>query len=151
MSEALLKKMGDVFIPVPSANNPDDLQGIRSGDVIKVKFSRPRNPLFHRKYFAMLNVGFEAFEPDAEHKGIQVQKNFERFRKDVIIASGFYEPVANINGDVRAEAKSISFGNMAEEEFNTLYNASCNVLLQKVLKNYTRADLDEIVETLVRF
>lgn len=151
MTDIILQKQGDVFIPLPNANNPDVMSGLKGGDVIKAKFTKPRNVNYHRKYFAMLNIGFEAFEPTVTHKGEPVQKNFERFRKDVIIAAGHYEAVANIKGEVRAEAKSISFGSMGEEEFKALYNASCNVLLQRVLKNYTRDDLDKVVETLVRF
>jgi hypothetical protein len=40
---------------------------------------------------------------------------------------------------------------MGDEEFNDLYNKSVNVILQKVLTNYTRADLDEVVEQVLRF
>lgn len=152
MAEALLKRIGDGFLPVPSANDPDVFNSVHTGETIKVIFTKPRNPKYHRKFFAMLNIGFEAFEPpDSLHKGLPVQKNFERFRKDVIIAAGFYNAVANINGEVRAEAHSISFSNMGEEEFNKVYNACCNVLLQRVLRNYTRDDLDRVVEELVRF
>ncbi len=152
MAEALLKRVGEGFLPVPSANDPDAFKSVHAGETIRVVFTKPRNSKYHRKFFAMLNVGYEAFEPPEQvHKGLPVQKNFERFRKDVIISAGFYNVVANLKGEVRAEAHSISFGNMGEEEFTKLYNACCNVLLHRVLRNYTRDDLDRVVEELVRF
>ncbi|TDF41922.1 DUF1367 family protein [Alteromonadaceae bacterium M269] len=152
MSEAILKRIGEGFIVDPAANDAEMLASVHMGEVIKVKWSKPRNINFHRKFFALLGIGFDAFEPaEAEYRGMPVQKNRERFRKDVIIAAGYFDAVANIKGEVRAEAKSISFAKMDEDEFNKLYNACVNVLLQRVLKNYTRDDLDQVVEQLIRF
>ncbi len=152
MTEALLRKIqGGALIPADD-ESAEALTRIKAGDMVRVKWSRPRNVKFHRKFFAMLGVGFDAWEPpELAHKGLPVQKNFERFRKDVVIAAGFYEPVANLKGEVRAEAHSISFGNMEEDEFEKVYGAVANVLLQKVLRNYTRGDLDRVVEELLRF
>lgn len=119
------------------------------------KFRRPRNSQFHRKFFAMLDVGFDAWEPPDEvefhGKKYNVEKNRERFRKDLIIAAGYYDTVVNFRGDVRAEAKSISFASMDEDEFGELYNAVQNVLLKNILKNYTEDDLDIVVEQMMGF
>lgn len=150
--------MEGYFIRVPQGLVPSDnetaeaIKKVKIGNVIKIDFKQPRNYEYHKKYFALLNIGFDAWEPpEANFRGLPVQKNFERFRKDVIISAGYYEPVANIRGEVRAEAKSISFAKMSQEEFEKLYNATVNVILQKVLTNYTRSDLDQVVEQLVRF
>lgn len=152
MTEALLRKVqGGALIPADD-ESAEALMRVKSGDLVRVKWAQPRNVKFMRKFFAMLNVGFEAWEPPAqEYRGLPVQKNFERFRKDVVIAAGFYDPVANLKGEVRAEARSISFANMTEDEFEKVYSAVANVLLQKVLRNYTRDDLDRVVEELMRF
>lgn len=152
MTEALLRKVqGGALIPADD-ESAEALMRVKSGDLVRVKWAQPRNVKFMRKFFAMLNVGFEAWEPPAqEYRGLPVQKNFERFRKDVVIAAGFYDPVANLKGEVRAEAKSISFANMTEDEFEKVYSTVANVLLQKVLRNYTRDDLDRVVEELMRF
>lgn len=150
--KAYLRKLpGGLFRP----ESDEDLEAMRTigvGDVISVEFKRPRNYKFHKKFFAMLQVGFDAWEPEErEYKGLPVQKEFNRFRQDVIIAAGFYDVVVNIQGEVRAVAKSISFGAMSEEEFGKLYNAVANVLLQKVLQNYTEADLESVVQDLMGF
>lgn len=151
MTIAYLKKFPNGFAPDAASNEPGVFDKIKFGDVIRVEFKRPRNYERHKKYFALLNIGFDAFEPNQYHKGVQVDKNFERFRKDVIIQSGHYDVVVNLNGDLRLEAKSISFGNMSQEEFEDLYNKSVNVILQKVLTNYTKADLDHVVDQVIRF
>ncbi len=33
------------------------------GDVLVAEFKRVRNPAFHRRFFALLNLGFEYWEP----------------------------------------------------------------------------------------
>ena len=128
------------------------LSKIKTGSVVFADVKRPRNYLFHKKFFALLQVGFDAWEPDAvEFNGLPAQKNFDRFRKDCVISAGYYDTVVNLKGDVRAEAKSISFGAMDESEFAELYSSVANVLLQRVLRNYTREDLDETVERILGF
>lgn len=147
----LRKLTGGVFRP-DGEEDAEAMKMVPVGGVIKVEWHRPRNYQFHKKFFAMLQVGFDAWEPpEKEYKGLPVQKNFERFREDIIISAGFYDVAVNIQGEVRAVAKSISFGKMTEEEFGTLYNAVATVLLQKVLQNYTQADLDSVVEELSGF
>lgn len=127
-------------------------KGMEPGEIVKWEVVVPRNYQFHKKFFAMLNVGFEAWEPRHKtYKGQPVQKNFERFRKDVIIAAGFYDIVATSAGGIKHEAHSISFAQMDDLEFERLYSAVADVLLQGVLARYTRADLDAVVEKLMRF
>lgn len=151
MSLAYLKKLPNGFVPEITLNEPGIFDRVKVGEVIRVEFSKPRNANFHKKYFALLNIGFDAFEPQAQHKGVIVDKNFELFRKDVTIQAGFYDVTVNLNGELRLVAKSISFASMGENEFNDLYNKTVNVILQKVLTNYTREDLDEVVEQVLRF
>src|SRR3990172_601303 len=119
---------------------------LKFDETVMVEVRRPRNILFHRKFFALLNVGFDAWEPNQSYKGEKVKKNFERFRQDVTILAGYYDAVPTISGNVRLMARSIAFGNMEEDEFEKLYNAAINVLLERVLTQYTRDDLDMVVE-----
>lgn len=130
----------------------DKLKRFKIGVPFSVTVKQPRNSKFHRKFMAMLNIGFDAFEVEVkEHNGFPVQKDFDRFRKDVIIAAGFYDLVSDIKGNVKAKAKSISFSNMDDEKFERVYSAAINVLLQRVLKSYTRDDLDRVVDQVLGF
>lgn len=150
--EVLLTKTPQGYMIPLSESEADKCKRFKVGSTVRAEVSAMRNWKFHKKFFAMLDVGFDAFDPpESEHRGLPVQKNRERFRKDCIIAAGFYDAVANLNGEVRAEAHSISFASMDDAEFERVYSAVADVLLQKVLRNYTRADLDEIVERVMGF
>lgn len=139
------------YIPADDAQ-AECLRRHKTGKLYRMEFKEVRNGKFLRKFFAMLNVGFDAFEPGGkEWKGEPVAKNFDRFRKDCTILAGFYEATYDINGGVKLEAKSIAFGNMDEDEFERVYSAVADVLLSRVLKNYTRADLDRVVDQILGF
>jgi hypothetical protein len=130
----------------------DALAELPTSATLRVSITQPRNPRFHRKFFALLQVGYDAFEPSrTEHQGFELQKCFDQFREDVIIASGRYIATTNLSGAVRLRAKSISFARMSQDEFESLYNDAANVLLQRVLSRYTRADLDRVVDRLMGF
>ena len=127
----------------------------KPGTIVTADVKVPRNPKFLKKYMALLRVGFEAWEPPADHefKGRPIEKDFERFRHDVAILAGFYTPVWNLKGEMRIEPKSIAFDAMEDDEFERLYSATIDVLLKQVLsaKGYGRADVDRLVTEILRF
>ena len=131
------------------------LQGVKNGTVLSAEVKKPRNYKFLKKYMALLRLAFDSWEPAiGELNGMPVIKNFHRFRKDIAIASGFYELTVNIKGETRAEAKSISFANMSEEEFNALYQKTITLLLTKyqILSGYKDAEeVDRVVNDVLRF
>lgn len=131
------------------------IKHLEPGEVIEVSFKLIRNSRFHRKFFALLNLAFDAWEPNRTHKqyrGIPVTKNFERFRKDVVIQAGFYEQTFDLKGGLQLEAKSISFSNMDDVEFDHLYNAVLDVLLSGVLIKYkNRNAVNAVIEEILRF
>lgn len=150
----LFRRSGNALI-AEDDEAADYLKKTANGEAVEVEITRPRNLQFHRKYFALLKVGYEAWEenrPDVFYKGEKVQANFERFRKDVAIMCGFYEIVVNVKNETRLDAKSISFAKMTEDEFTKLYDKTINLLLQRVLsKDWDEAKLRETVEQIVRF
>lgn len=131
------------------------LKNAHPGEVIEIEAKLPRNSRFHRKFFALLNLGFEHWEPGRKHKqykGMPVAKNFDHFRKEVTIIAGFYEQTFDLDGNMKLEAKSISFASMEEPEFEEVYSAVMNVLLDKVFSRYSgRAEVDQIIEKIMGF
>jgi len=124
----------------------------KAGQRVDCDVSFPRNVRFHRKFFAMVDHAFGCWEPEGlKYKGEVVQKSSERFRHDLIILAGYYEPVFNARGETRLVAKSISFGRMSEDEFEEVYSRVADVILQKILTKYTRDDLDIVVEQMMGF
>ncbi|MYM34878.1 DUF1367 family protein [Duganella sp. FT94W] len=153
MSDVLLTKTHAGTLAPADEESAEHIAKLKLGETVSVQMRKKRNMRFHRKYFALLDFAFEQWEPSGEltYQGMPVAKNKERFRKDLIILAGFYESTVNIRSEVRLEAKSISFAQMDEVEFEQLYNATVDVVLRRILTRYTRQDLDEVVNQLLRF
>lgn len=147
----LVKKYGTLS---PSSEaDAEKLMGMKDG-LVKCEISNPRNGGFHRKYFALLDVLFDAFNPGEIQKGERVAtKNRERFRKDIAIATGHYDLVVNLRGEVRAEARSISFAKMTQEEFERLYSRTIDYAMQKMacMEGRTREQIDNWVAQILEF
>jgi len=126
---------------------------VKAGAVISADFKQVRNPGFHRKYMALLTVAYDNWSPgEVDSKYGIPEKNFDRFRKDVAILSGFYHNVVRLDESVRVEADSISFANMTGEIFAELYNQSINVLLKRVYKSeLSKEELDNTVNQYLSF
>ena len=59
----LIKHHSGILIPA-TPETSDILQSkTRLGDVLVAEFRQVRNPAFHRRFFALLNLGFEYWEP----------------------------------------------------------------------------------------
>lgn len=117
------------------------------GEIISLDMAFARNPRFHRKFFALVKIGFDAWEPELKHKGQPVEKNFDQFREDLLIVAGFYTQTWNLDGQMTVRPRSISFASMDDAEFEQVYSACADVLLGRVLTQYKgRAELDAVVE-----
>ncbi len=145
--DIFLTKINGALYPA-SEDDHEKLKKIKTGEPVRVTLKRVRNYKFHRKYFALLNLAFDYWEPPENHVG---EKNFDRFRKDCIILAGFYERYVRLDGSTRVEAKSISFAKMSEDEFEDLYNKTIDVIIKYVLTSYTGDMLRSIVDQLEEF
>lgn len=115
-----------------------------------------RNIKFHRKFFSLLNLAFDMWEPRGEklHRGEPISKCFERFREDILILSGYYEAAYGVDGSVKLNAKSISFGNCDEVEFDRIYKAVLDVVWDKVFRERdfrSKEEVENIVGQLLSY
>lgn len=124
------------------------LQHIKIGQPTRLTFKRVRNYEFHKKFFALLNLAFDYWEPPENNVG---EKNFEQFRADIIIKCGFYHQWIRLDGSTRVMPKSISFGSMSEDEFERLYAKAIDVIIKHVLENYTEEMLRSVVDQIEAF
>lgn len=133
------------------------LDKVRAGQVVQMQYSRMRNYQFFKKWWALVNFAFDYWQPvdlpaDSKwKKSVVPERNLERFRKDLTILAGFYTATYRINGEVRIEAKSISFASMSEDEFEQLYSATIDAVLKHVCTQYSAEELDSIVEQALAF
>jgi len=156
--QILLIRTMDGFAPADD-EAAENMKRFKIGSVAMMDVRLMRNGAFFRKWWALVKLGFEHFEEaslDKEYKGQKIKPDFERFRKDITILAGFYRPVWNVKGEMRIEAESISFGSMTEERFTKLYDATIQVLLQKVfngerVKKWTETELRSLVDQISRF
>lgn len=145
---------------VPVTDEDRELLGkIGAGEIVTVELRRMRNYQFFRKWWALVNFAFDYWEPpnlpdDPDRtwlRKVAPQKSKDRFRKDLTILAGYYDAHYRLDGSVRIEAKSISFGSMTEDEFEKLYSATIDVVLKHVLTNYTEPELQYVVDEALRF
>lgn len=147
----LLKTPGGALVPAdPQAS--EYIAKLKLGAPVKAEVKRVRNYQFHKKFFALLDFAFENWEPvEATYKGQVVAKSRKQFRNDITVLAGFGETTITLKGEVRVVAKSISFASMEQDDFDDLYNATVNVVLRQVLTNYSREQLDEVMDQLQGF
>lgn len=151
MEIVLAKAANGCLVPVDQ-QGIDAIAKMKLGQGVKVVMTRHNNVAFHRKLFALANLAYEAWEPEElQHKGEVIAKNFDQFREDITILAGFYEARVRLDGSIRFIAKSWSFARMPDDEKDRLYNSIINVVLSRILTNYTRDDLDNVVNQVLAF
>lgn len=125
----------------------EQLRKIKVGSVVKTNIVRPRNVKFHRKFFSLIRAAWDCL---TEQQRINL-RSVETFREQLLITSGFSEPLYDLNGQKFLErAKSISFAKMDEPAFNEVYSKVLDTILtimvadgvsedefNNILKNYT--------------
>ena len=121
MKEVFLVKTRTGFMPAYAADS-EIIGKIPAGEMVKAKITRDRNIGFHRKFFALLNIAYENL-PE------QYNMSFENFREEIIKKAGYYESYINFAGKEVYRAKSISFANMDQGEFEELYSKVLDVIL----------------------
>jgi len=153
--DALFTKLPNAsFIPA-SEDDAELLSKVKVGETVRLTLVRPRNIKFHKKFFALINLAFDYWEPPKHGEGsawsekMPIERNVERFRKDVTILAGYYDATYRLNGDVRLEAKSISFGSMSEDDFEKLYSKVIDVIINRVCTQYTEYEMRKQVEDMV--
>ena len=153
--EVLCRRVPGGFAP-ESDEEAAKLTKLKAGASVRVKVTQEVNAKFRRKWWALAQYAFELWSdtmPEQEYRGQEVQRNFERFRKDLTILAGRFHPVWTIKGEMRVEADSLSWARMDDEQFEAFYSATINAVLSKILNHtkLTEADLRAHVERVMGF
>lgn len=140
----MIKQPGGILSPA-SDFELEKLNKFKTGGQYQVEIKLTRNPLFHRKVFAFFQFCFEHWRSDREF--LSESKQFDIFRQHLTCLAGFYDSLIGINGEVRIEAKSLSFSSMSELEFQECYTA----LIGAAMKHLFSSDDDESFNKLMSF
>ena len=128
MKYTMIKHPGGSFSPI------DDMEAEALSNLpnasYEVEIKRSRNPAFHGKMFAFLGFCFAHWKSDREFMDEKGQ--FDVFRKNLTVLAGFYNEYYTIGDTVRIEAKSLSYSNMDQAEFEQCYNALISVAIRKI-------------------
>ena len=141
------------FIPA-DPETEEFARKIKLGEVIHSNFKRMRNPKFHKKLFALLNLAFDYWQPgEVSSKYGIPEKSFDRFREDLTILAGYFHTEIRLDGSVRVAADSISFSSMDEDTFEKLYQNIITVIMQRipVLDKMTAEEIDDLVNKVLTF
>lgn len=151
----MLKSPGGALVPFDE-DEGEKTRRWKTGAVVRGEFAEMRNGAFFRKWWTLAKLAYEMWQdglPAQQYKGVDVRPEFDRFRKDLTIMAGHFTPVFAANGEMRLEAKSISWAKMKEPTFEKLYSETINVILAKILKhkNMTERDLRDAVDSVLRY
>lgn len=119
------------------AAGEEALAKIKPGQEVKVEITRPRHLVFHRKYFALLNVIYP-------HQS--AYPTMTSFRGAMAVALGFGETVKLSRGRSIILPHSISFASMDQTEFEQLYDKTVELILTRILPGIDRDDVAREVE-----
>jgi len=117
----LIKNDKGNFVPAYNSGY-EKAKRFKSGETVLADIKRPRNIGFHRKFFALLNMGFENREQ---------YDNFEDYRAVHVMKAGYYKTIETDKGVIYLP-KSISFAKMDDLEFQELYNRMIDVLIKEL-------------------
>jgi hypothetical protein len=138
------------------------LEEMEPGEFCEISVTWERDNRSHRRFMALMRFLFEHWEPaearkPLKYRGKVIEKNFDAFRKSVVILAGFYKESYELGPrggvKVRLEARSISFRNMPEEDFQKLCKKVIDVAIKHFMpKGYeTPERVRQIIETIEGF
>jgi len=119
MSEIHLKKINGILAPADEAAI-EIISKMRHGQVIRVKYSFPRNYENHKRFFAFIETTFD------------IQDHFDNakhYRKWIIMKSGHFNIITAPNGYQIFDADSIAFDKMDEETFRSMFKDCIDAFL----------------------
>jgi hypothetical protein len=92
------------------------------GGRFRVKVRQQRNSGFHRKAMALMRYLHQQWEPQ-EHTddGVPVQRDFDAFRRNLLIQAGYFTQVFRPDGSFTLEARSLNFDAMDNVQFSEVY------------------------------
>lgn len=114
----------------------ESLEAMREGEYVTAKLTRTRNPGHHRKFFALLNIVYEAQERFA---------TMEQLLNFVKIATGHCDVMEIIKGKPIYVPRSISFAKMDQAAFEQFYNSVVKLIVTKILPGVDSDDLERQV------
>ena len=134
MKLTIVKQLNNSF-KVAYDSDYEKMKRIKVGDFLECEIKKPRNYMFHKKFFSLMNLLYQNQE---------IYTNIDDLRQDLTIEAGYYRSIINFQGDVIKRPVSISFSKMDEHEFNDYYSKVIDVIVKHF--NFDKQDIIDNVE-----
>jgi len=144
MLEGIFKRVEEGIFTLPVAHY-EDFEKWPILHEQKGKFWKPRNLQFHKKYFALLSVGFDY------QRSIKGFSDIEKWRKFVLYSVGWCDFWVLPDGKEVIEVKSISFNNCDEMTFSDLYNKTVTYFIKEICPGKSHDQINKVVDQYLRF
>lgn len=110
----------------------ENLRSMRGGK-FRVLVRQQRDSIAHRKAMALMRYLHQQWEPqDRTDDGVPVQRDFDSFRRNLVILAGYYTQVFNKDGTFTLKAQSLNFDAMDEVKFREVYSRLIDVGIRLV-------------------
>ncbi len=120
MAEYFLVRTNEGFAPSDELSE-QRTKRIPLGEIVRAEIKKGRNVLFHRKYFALLNLVFQNQDK---------YKNLEDLLVEIKLKIGYYTEHITTKGIVIYVPKSISFAGCDQSTFEEIYSKTIDVCLE---------------------
>jgi hypothetical protein len=154
MKDIALRRTQDGFEPWDE-HAAEQIASYKPGAYCLADVVQLRDPTFHRRAMSLLRFGYSYWEPPQQQLvdgvPIDVVRNFDVYRKEVTILAGYYDLCATFSGEVRLEAKSISFRSMEEGEFREWFKAVKDVLWTQIFSSIAGFTEESYNNTVLEF
>ena len=117
-------------------SDQDEKRKLKLGVDYLVEVTNPRNIGFHKKFFALLNIG---------HENTDLDMPFDTYRKYILMKAGYFKAFNTPKGTFY-DAESISFANMPQDKFEEVYSR----VLDKIIADIGCTS-EEIEKQLINF
>ena len=114
----------------------DEKRKLKLGWDYECEVRTPRNIGFHRKFFALINIG---------HENTRLDMPMDTYRRYLVMKAGYFKTYLTTKGMIY-EADSISFSSMSQDQFEELYSR----VLDKVIEDIG-ATKEDIENQLINF
>lgn len=116
---------------------------LKVGNTYELTIKEVRNPLFNRKFHAMIRVAWDYLPEDMQNKF----GNIDNFRYMTEIKAGFCEMVFDpVSGFVIYRPMSTAFDKMTESQFEKVYNGVLDVILRDYLPHINSDSFTEQIK-----
>ena len=114
----------------------DEKRKLKLGQDYVCEITNPRNIGFHKKFFALINIG---------HENTKLKMPLDTYRKYITVKAGFFTAYETAKV-IYYDPDSISFASMSQDKFEEVYSR----VLDKIIEDIGVTE-EEISKQLINF